>query len=158
MHKSVLLDTSFFLRLMKIDDPLSVNAAGYFKYFLEKEIPILISTISIAEYCVKGAVEELPMRLLQVIPFNIQHAKRAAEFARIAFENKGALSLPERKIIPNDTKLFAQADTEVSIAYYLTSDVESIKIFKLLKEKDMPKFQLISLYDKHTSVFGLLDF
>jgi len=158
MHKSVLLDTSFFLRLLKSDDPLSANAVEYFKYFLEQEMPMLISTISVAEYCVKGTVDELPMRHVQVIPFNIQHAKRAGEFARVVFENKGMLSLPDRKLIPNDTKLFAQADTESSIAYYLTSDVESIKIFRLLKEKDMPKFQLINLHDKYTNVFGLLDF
>ncbi|WP_218124146.1 hypothetical protein [Chitinophaga filiformis] len=152
------MDTSFFLRLLKTDDSLSANATGYFKYFLEQGMPMLISTISIAEYCVKGTIEELPMRHLQIVPFNIQHAKKAGEFAKVIFENKGILSLPDRKIIPNDTKLFAQADAESAIVYYLTSDVESIKIFKLLKEKDMPKFQLINLYDKHNSVFGLLDF
>lgn len=91
MHKSVLLDTSFFIRLLNVDDPLSENAGGYFKYFLNEGVPMFISTISIAEYCVKGVVEGLPMKQLQVMPFNIQHSKRAGEFARTVFENRKTL-------------------------------------------------------------------
>lgn len=151
------MDTSFFLRLLKAGDPLSENAEGYFRYFLSEGMPMFISTISVAEYCVKGTVDELPMRHLKILPFNLPHSKRAGEFAKTVFENRGTLQLPDRKIIPNDTNLFAQADIEPVIGYYLTSDVESVKIFKLLKEKDTPKFQLINLNDKHTNVFGLLD-
>lgn len=59
MHNSVLLDTSFFLRLLTTSDPLSENADGYFRYFLSEGMPMFISTISVAEYCVKGTVDEL---------------------------------------------------------------------------------------------------
>ena len=62
----------------------------------------MISTISVAEYCVRGDVHELPLRNLQIIPFNLDHAKRAGEFAKIIFQNKGKLKLNERNIIPND--------------------------------------------------------
>jgi hypothetical protein len=75
-HKAVLLDTSFFLRFLNDTDPLFKNADGYFRYFLEKEITMMISTISIAEYCVGGDVHELPLKNLQLIPFNLDHAKR----------------------------------------------------------------------------------
>lgn len=61
MKHSVLLDTSFFIRLLNDEDPLHSNARGYFKYFLEKEIVLKISTISIAEYCVRGKIDELPL-------------------------------------------------------------------------------------------------
>jgi hypothetical protein len=61
-HNAVLLDTSFFLRFLNDTDPLFKNADGYFRYFLEKEIVMLISTISIAEYCVGGDVHELPLK------------------------------------------------------------------------------------------------
>ena len=74
-HKSVLLDTSFFLRFLNESDLLFKNADGYFRYFLQKEITMMISTISIAEYCVGGDVHELPLRNLQIIPFNLDHAK-----------------------------------------------------------------------------------
>lgn len=52
MHKGVLLDTSFFLRFLNEADPLFLNADGYYRYFIDEEIPMFISTISIAEYCV----------------------------------------------------------------------------------------------------------
>lgn len=50
MKHSVLLDTSFFIRLLNDGDSLHKNALGYFKYFLEKEIVHKVSTISVAEY------------------------------------------------------------------------------------------------------------
>lgn len=111
-HRSVLLDTSFFLRFLNEEDPLFKSADGYFRYFLNEEIRMMISTISIGEYCVGGEINELPLRNLQILPFNLDHAKRTGEFAKIVFQNKGSLKLNERNIIPNDTKLFAQADCE----------------------------------------------
>lgn len=63
--RSVLLDTSFFLRFLNDVDPLFKNAEGYFRYFLSENIAMIISTISIAEYCVRGDVHELPLKNLQ---------------------------------------------------------------------------------------------
>lgn len=157
-HRSVLLDTSFFLRFLNEEDPLFMNAGGYFRYFLENEIAMLISTISIAEYCVGGDIHELPLRNLQILPFNLDHAKKTGEFARIIFQKKDKLKLRERNIIPNDTKLFAQADTETFVDFYLSSDTESSKIYNLLKEEAHPKFQFLDLSISHSQAFGLLDF
>ncbi len=72
---SVLLDTSFLIRLLKKDDELHNNAYQYYRYFLEKGFVLKVSTISIAEYCVRGEIDELPLRSLQILPFNIDHAK-----------------------------------------------------------------------------------
>ena len=157
MHKSVLLDTSFFLRFLNESDPLFKNADGYFRYFIKEEIAMMISTISIAEYCVGGDIYELPLRNLQIIPFNLDHSKRTGEFARIVFHNKGKLKLNERNIIPNDTKLFSQADCEKSVEFYVSSDSESFKIYNLLTIESNPKFQFIDLKVPHHEIFGLLD-
>lgn len=157
MHKAILLDTSFFLRFLNEGDPLFRNADGYFRYFIQQEITMIISTISIAEYCVGGDVHELPLRNLQILPFNLDHSKRTGEFAKIVFQNKGTLKLKERNIIPNDTKLFAQADTEQAIEFYLSSDTESLKIYNLLKQKMNPKFQFIDLNIPYNQTFGILD-
>ena len=157
VHKSVLLDTSFFLRFLNDSDPLFKNADGYFRYFLQKEISMMISTISIAEYCVGGDVHELPLRNLQVVPFNLDHSKRSGEFAKIIFQNKGKLKLKERNIIPNDTKLFAQADCEKSVEFYLSSDTESLKMYNLLKQEKAPKFQFVDLKVPYNETFGILD-
>jgi len=156
-HKAVLLDTSFFLRFLNDNDPLFKNADGYFRYFLKNEIAMMVSTISIAEYCVGGDVHELPLRNLQIVPFNLDHSKRTGEFAKIVFQNKGKLKLNERNIIPNDTKLFAQADCEKSVEFYISSDAESLKIYNLLKQETNLKFQFIDLNIPYHQTFGILD-
>jgi hypothetical protein len=156
-HRAVLLDTSFFLRFLNDTDPLFKNADGYFRYFLQQKIDMLISTISIAEYCVGGDVHELPLKNLQILPLNLDHAKRTGEFAKIVFQHKGKLNLRERNIIPNNTKLFGQADVEKSIEFYLSSDAESLKIFALLKQLDKPKFQFIDLNTPYSETFGVFD-
>ncbi|MDP1676268.1 MAG: hypothetical protein Q8L88_05325 [Bacteroidota bacterium] len=156
-HKSVLLDTSFFLRFLNDADPLFNNADGYFKYFLEKDIVMMVSTISIAEYCVRGTIQELPLKTVQILPFNLDHAKRTGEFARIVFDHKKSLQVTQRAIIPNDTKLFARADVEPTIDYYISSDGESEKIFDLLKQHTPVKFQFINLSVPHHETFGILN-
>lgn len=158
-HKAVLLDTSFFIRFLNESDPLFNHADGYFRYFLQEEITMMVSTISIAEYCVGGDVHELPLRNLQVVPFNLNHSKRTGTFARIAFNAKrnGKLDQTNRNIIPNDTKLFAQADCEKAIEYYLSSDHESLKIYNLLKQETLPNFQFIDLNVPYHQTFGRLD-
>lgn len=127
MKHSVLLDTSFFIRLLNDEDVLHSNAVGYYKYFLENEITLKVSTITIAEYCVLGKLEDLPMVNLQILPLNLKEAQRAGEFAQIIFtENKVSLtSLYPRAIIPNDSKLFAQADIDKTITHFVTSDIRS---------------------------------
>lgn len=76
-HKktSVLLDTIFFLRFLNDNDPLFSNADNYFRYFLKKEITMVVSTIAVAEYCVGGEIHELPLKNLQILPFNLSHSK-----------------------------------------------------------------------------------
>lgn len=89
MKHSVLLDTSFFIRLLNDEDPLHSNAVGYFKYFLENEIALKVSTITIAEYCFLGKLEDLPLKNVQIVPFNLKDAEKTGEFAKIIFtENK----------------------------------------------------------------------
>ena len=51
----VLLDTSFFIRLLNEADPLHENALDYFRYFLEHDFVVKVSTIAI--YCVRGYVD-----------------------------------------------------------------------------------------------------
>jgi len=158
MRDGVLCDTSFFIRLLDKTDPLHVNAKGYFRYFTENDFGLFISTIAIAEYCVRGDIHELPLKNLQIVPFNLNHAQRTGEFAKIAYEARKSnnLIVSERILIPNDTKMFAQADCERAIAFYLSSDTDSQKIHELLKEKSMPKFQFMDLNIPHSQKFGLL--
>jgi len=159
MKRSVLLDTSFFIRLLNDEDSLHQNAKGYFKYFLEQEITLKVSTITIAEYCVLGKLDELPLKNIQIIPFNLKQAERTGEFAKIIYE-KNKIStekLKPRPIIPNDSKLFAQADLDKNITHFVTSDTRSKKTLKALTSGLKPKFEIIDIHIPYNQVFGILD-
>jgi len=159
MPKGVLLDTSFFLRFLKEDDPLFKNADDYFRYFLKEEYPLYVSTVTIAEFCVGGSPDELPLKNLRILPFNYTHAVRTGAFAKCLFEarRKGSVNLKERLLIPNDTKLFAQADSEAIIEYFVTTDSRSLKAFSVLKQSTKPLFSVIDLNTPYSERFGILD-
>lgn len=156
-RSGILLDTSFFIRLLNERDPLHTYALGYYKYFLENNMILKLSTISVAEYCVKGEMDELPLNDLQIVPFNINHAVQTGKLAAVVFRHRDTLDLPDRKIIPNDTKLFAQADTDDLIQNFATSDVESIKMFNLIRQHIPLKFEIINIRNPYNETFGLLD-
>ncbi len=159
MPEGALLDTSFFLRFLDEKDPLFNNADKYYRYLLHKEIKLFISTISIAEYCVGGKVDQLPLKNLIVLPFNIEHAEKAGEYGRIIYDARkdGRLKLNERPIIINDAKLFAQAHIDSRIKYFITSDTRSINISKSIKGKAEMDFALININENHSEAFGVLD-
>lgn len=156
--KCVLLDTSFCIRLLNENDPLHTNVLGFYRYFLESEYRLKLSTISIAEYCVRGKLDELPLRNLEVLPFNVNHAVKAGEFAKITFAHKNVLDLPNRLIIPNDNKLFAQAHTETDVAHFVTSDIECLKVHSLLKDSTQVNFEILNIRETYSSVLGILPF
>jgi len=58
-----------FYRLLNDEDPLHKNAVGYFRYFLENDIILKVSTISVVEYCALGRLEDLPLKNVQIIQF-----------------------------------------------------------------------------------------
>jgi len=159
MKHSVLLDTSFFVRLLNDEDPLHNNAKKYYRFFLENDITLKVSTISIAEYCVRGKIDELPLRNIRIIPFNLDEAKRTGEFAEAIFAENRVLKekLSPRAIIPNDSKLFAQADLDNSITLFITSDSRSKSTFSALKKRIKPKFEIIDIARPYNEAFGILD-
>lgn len=158
--RSVLLDTSFFLRLFDTNSPLHENAKAYYKYFLEHDIIIKISTIAIAEFCVKGEVTDLPLRNMQIIPFNFDHAQQAGKFFQIIWRRKkelGAIITP-RCVVPNDTKMFAQADIDTTIESFISADSEAFKIYTLLVNGIQPRFNFIDINTPCNITYGELAF
>ncbi len=159
MKHSVLLDTSFFIRLLNDGDSLHGNAKGYFRYFLEHDITLKVSTITIAEYCVLGNLDDLPLKNIQILPFNLNHALRTGEFAKIIFkENKvGKERLSPRAIIPNDSKLFSQADLDKSVTHFVTSDVRSKKTLEALRKGVQPKFDILDISIPYNERYSILE-
>ena len=158
MPNGVLLDTSFFIRFLDDRSPLFINADNYYRYFLENNFDMFISTITIWEYCVGGSVDELPLKNLKILPLNFEHAVKAGEFGKILYKYRGIgkLVTSNRIIILNDAKLFAQADVEGNISHFVTSDIESIKLLTTIRNDIQPKFKIIDINTPHTDFFGLL--
>jgi predicted nucleic acid-binding protein len=121
---SILLDTSFCIRLLKNNDPLHQNAKDYFKYFLEKKTEIYLSSIVIAEYSVKDSANNLPLEFVKIIPFDFFDGKTAGEFHSVLINNKGQVATIERNVIKDDCKLIAQIFNR-KIEGYITKDKKS---------------------------------
>ena len=109
----VMLDTSFFVRLLDDNGILHESAKEYLRFFLENKYQLYVSTVSVAEYCVHGELDQLPFECVRVVPFNLDHAEKAGIYARTLFlaQDRGQFERDQRLIIPNDTKLFAQASS-----------------------------------------------
>jgi len=155
----VLLDTSFFIRLLDRTSPLHASARVYFQYFLDKGHPLHLSTISVAEYCTRGTVTQLPMKNVRILPFNLDHGVTAGPLAKIVFDHK--VTLPpstERLLIPNDTKLMAQAHKEPQIGFYATSDTRSRGIYELLNAQTKMNFRFLDIAIPCAQAFSELDF
>jgi predicted nucleic acid-binding protein len=155
----VLCDTSFFIRWAKPDEVLHPSAQAHLKFLVEGGHELYVSTIALAEYAVRDSIAHLPLLYFRVLPFNVDHAQRAGEFARAVFEARKNLpvQLDQRAVIANDTKLFAQADVVPAITHYLTADRECEKVFNLLKSVVMPNFQFAHLSTPWHETFGWLD-
>ena len=83
----VLFDTSFFIRLVNEDDPLFDNAFDYFEKFSQINFSCKISSIALAEYLVKGKMDDLPDNL-SIVAFNRKHAVTAGDFYADGFNRK----------------------------------------------------------------------
>lgn len=160
MCDSVLLDTSFFIRLLNEYDSFHKSALDYYKYFLDHDITMKMSTIAVAEFCVKGCLTDLPIKNLLFVPFNMNHAIKAGQLMNIVYEERKKLdvNIQPRSIVPNDTKMFAQADTIDDIKYFCSADSEACKVHELMRSKLQINFTFIDIR-KHpyTEFFGVLD-
>jgi hypothetical protein len=110
---------------------------------VKNDFTIYISTIAVAEFCTKDDFSNLPWEYLTPVSFELNHALRASEFAKDIWNARQDkdINLSQRKIIPNDTKLFEQADCENNISFFITADTDCKKIYEKLK----PNFQFIDI-------------
>lgn len=142
---SVLLDTSFCIRLLKKDEPLHQNAIDYFQYFLEQKIELYISTIAIAEYSVKDDPNNLPLKMMKIIPFDFFDGKTAGEFHSILLESRNKARDIDRNVVRDDCKLIAQLFNR-KIEGYITKDRKSFgQIIKPITEIKGFSIELLDL-------------
>lgn len=151
-----LLDTSFFIRLLKAGDPLQGQAQGYLEYFLNEGVALYISTIAISEFCVKDRLDALPFQFLCILPFNTDHAEASGRLYAQILEFKASgqsLDVP-RNVVPNDCKMFAQAHVE-KFDYFVSSDSKANKLLSRLGD-GCTHFRFIDISKSVQSEMGVL--
>lgn len=124
--KSVMLDTSFCIRLMDKSDPLHQNALDYFKYFVTEKITVHISAIAVAEYAVADDPWNLPLNNLQIEAFDFLDGKTAGIFHKEIKGEKKNLPNFNRRIIANDVKILAQISNK-NIDAIISKDINSFR-------------------------------
>jgi predicted nucleic acid-binding protein len=123
---SVMLDTSFCIRLMDKSDPLHQNALDYYKYFLTEKITMHISTIAVAEYAVGDDPANLPLNNLQIETFDFLDGETAGSFHKELSGNSNNIEGYNRRIIANDVKILAQIKTK-KIDAVISKDLNSLR-------------------------------
>lgn len=157
--RGVLVDTSLVIRLLKSDDELHPNARAWFKELLDRKVAMYLSTIVIAEWCVKGNFDELPVRNLRVLPFNVDHARRAGPLMGVLLKARESAGPEDRNVVLNDVKLLAQAEASSGISHILTKDGGYAKRIERLKaEGHVITTQVLDLNVPMAQVLGRLDF
>ena len=122
MTASVLLDTSFLISLVDQNRPNHDTAAKYYRMMLEQQMPMYFSAIVAAEFSIKQAITELPLKNFRGIPFNISHGKEAGRLWNLLWTSDDNTS---RSVARDDVKLIAQAIHE-SIFFILTEDASTL--------------------------------
>lgn len=157
MLNRVLCDTSFLIRLLNRNDALNSNARLYYEYFLDEGWDIYVSTIASSEFGVKDNIFKLLDYPFNISAFEFEHSIKSSEMARIVFDEKAkrGAKFSSRLIVPNDTKMMAQA--ELLNACYITSDSESKKVYDILKNSNKISIDFIDLNTPISETFGIIE-
>lgn len=144
--ESVVLDSSFCIRLLKADADFHQNAIDYFEYFLENGIEMYLSTIVVSEYAVGDNPDNLlSLNVFRLLEFDYADAKIAGEFLA-TLRNIGKFGdFGDRKVVINDLKLFAQIQNR-KIDAFMTKDRKSlVKMIEPLRKYHNLNFEFIDL-------------
>lgn len=119
MTAAFLLDTSFLITLADDSRPRHAIARQYYEHALQQGAPLHVSTLALAEFAIKQAVTDLPLRNFRIEPFNIRHAIKSGELCAALMPARD--SEDKRSVVVADLQLIAQTATE-GIPFILTED------------------------------------
>ena len=121
MSVGVVIDTSFLITMAGKERPHHEAARRYWKYFIENEIPIFLSTIVVAEFHLKQEIPPEILRCCVILPFNYDHALLTASLDGLRMRPDGT----ERTAVKDDVKIIAQA-AKSDAAYLITDDSRTL--------------------------------
>ena len=125
MADGVLIDTSFLITLADSQRVNHLAARRYWRYFLENEIPVFLSTIVASEFCVRQPILPEILRACVVLPFNWDDAQHTARLHNIRWARPADCS---RTALKDDVKLIAQA-TVADSEFIITDDTKTFYRF-----------------------------
>ncbi len=121
MRDGVMLDTSFLITLADPRRERHPAAKQYFQHFLSSRKPMMVSSIVVAEFCVRQELATLPLEQLILLPFTHEDAVVAASFD---FKpHKGAEK--DRQSLKDDLKIIGHAHAR-NLGYVITDDAETM--------------------------------
>lgn len=151
-----LLDTSFLIRLLRQDDPLHNNAKEYMRYLLEeKEATLYVSTIAIAEYCVRGSISDLPLKHLRQQSYTTEHSIETSKIFNALNQHRENFD-GNRDAIKDDFKMFAQANVE-GFDYFLSSDTRACNLCRNVG-RDIIHFEFVDIHTPSSEHYSYLNF
>lgn len=139
----VLLDTSFLITLASASRPHHASALRYYRTCIDRQVPMYLSTVVMAEFQVKQAVTDLPLRNLFVLPFNADHAIRCGGLIDATSRDP----VDDRVRVKDDFKLIAQCQVE-GISHLFSEDANTlVKYLARCATPAAPRLQCILLRD-----------
>ncbi len=150
MADGVLIDTSFLITLSDRQRPHHDSARRYWRYFLESDIPVYLSTIVVSEFCVRQEILPEMLRSCIVLPFNWDDALRTAKLHDLEHTRPPEQS---RVALKDDLKLIAQAAV-ADAEFVITDDTRTFYRFcKSFRELGEVEFTAIKLEGGFDSSF-----
>ena len=121
MRSGVFLDTSYLITLADPARARHADAKRYFQHFLATKMPMAISAIVVAEFCVKQPLATLPLEQLILLPFTHEDAVAAASLDYKPQQKVGG----ERQALKDDFKIIGHARAR-NYGFLITDDAETM--------------------------------
>lgn len=120
--RPVMLDTSFLIAYADPNRQHHAVARAYFREAIRLNVPLLLSTLVVAEFERRQSLSDLGLRNFRVLPFNFDDGQETARLAEQFFPKD-----PEndRVCLTTDVKILAQAK-RAGAAIILTEDYKTM--------------------------------
>jgi predicted nucleic acid-binding protein len=123
--RPIVLDTSFLIAYADPKREFHEVAKKYLRECIRLNVPMLVSTIVVAEFERKQPLSDLGLHNFRFMPFNFDEAQEAARLAEAIFPNDKAR---DRVALAADVKILAQAKLAGARAL-LTEDASSMAAY-----------------------------
>jgi hypothetical protein len=142
----LLVDTSYLISFADPNRRYHAAAVDWFRYCVEQGLVLELSTLVASEFEVGQPITDLPLRNFHVMPFNLPHARKAAELLKALRSGKIHRDETDRRdCVINDLKILGQAVSE-GVDFMLTEDATTLaKYARRLKEGGFCSLRVVLL-------------